>query len=291
MSDRTPAGGLRSLVAIATLAALALAACSASSGASPKAGASGSAGASHKADASGSAGAAITLEGPTWQLTDYVGPAGNVLPVPKEVAATATFSNGQVSGDNGCNSYHGTYTVTGSVLAISGVASTQKACGPIPTAVETAFNAALPKVASYSISGDTLELKTAEGKVGMRFKVAQSPSLTGTRWVAIGINNGKGGVASAVAGSTVTALFAPDGMVAGSGGCNDYSGSYTVSGATLTFGPLASTKKACADAAVSDQEAAYFAALEKVKTFAFSGGRLQLRDAGGALQVDYTSTP
>ena len=286
MSDRTSTArvsrGVRSLVAVTTLAALALAACTAGGGASPAA--------STTAGASGSPTGAGTLEGTAWQLTDYVGPDGTVIPVPEKVAASATFSNGKVSGNSGCNTYTGTYTTTGSDLAISGVASTQMACGPIPTAVETAFNAALSKVTTYSIAGDTLELKTAEGKVGMRFKVATPPSLTGTRWVATSINNGTGGAQSVVAGSTVTALFAATGTVAGSGGCNEYNGSYTVTGTNLTFGPLVTTRKACAEAAVSDQEARYFAALEKVKTFAFNGDKLELRDAGGALLVSYQPT-
>ena len=35
-------------------------------------------------------------------------------------------------------------------------------------ALEKAYMAALEKVATYAISGDTLELRTAEGKVGLR---------------------------------------------------------------------------------------------------------------------------
>ena len=285
MSDRLSAvgvpGGVPTLVALTALAALAVAACTSSSGTSPAA--------SSKAAASG-APASPALEGTAWQLTDYAGPQGTVIPVPEKVAATATFKDGKVSGNSGCNTYNGSYTVTGSDLTISPLASTLMACGPIPTAVETAFNATLPKMTTYTISGDTLELKTAEGKVGMRFKVATAPALTGTRWVATGINNGRGGVQSVVAGSTVTALFAETATVSGSGGCNEYNGSYTVTGADLTFGPLASTKKACADAGVGDQEAAYFAALGKVKTFAINGDKLELRDANGALQVSYQAT-
>jgi len=184
----------------------------------------------------------------------------------------------------------GSTDVDGDALTVSGVATTMMACEPVPTAVEQAFTAALAKVTTYSISGDVLELKTTGGKVGLRFKVAEPPSLTGTRWVATQINNGKGGVASVVAGTTVTALFGDDGTVTGSSGCNDYSGSYTIDGSNLTFSALTSTRKACVDEAVTTQETQYLAALGKVKTFGSAGDRLQLRDEGGALQVVYEAT-
>ncbi|WP_298917808.1 META domain-containing protein [uncultured Algimonas sp.] len=39
--------------------------------------------------------------------------------------------------------------------------------------------------------------------------------------------------------------FKADGEVVGSGGCNDFFGNFHQSGRVVTFGPLASTKKAC----------------------------------------------
>ena len=265
----------RLLVVLTGIATLAVAACTSQGGASPSAGAS-------NADAS--------LEETPWQLTEYVGPEGGTLPVPEAVAATATFSGGTVTGSTGCNQYHAAYTLDGATLTIGEVAMTLMACPEPQLALETAFTAALAEVASYAISGETLELKTAEGTVGLRFTVAQVPTLTATRWVATMINNGTGGVASVVEGSEVTATFAEDGTVAGSGGCNTYSGSYTVDGSSLDVGPLAATQKLCDDEAVSQQEASYFAALDRVTTFALDGDHLQVRDADGALQVEYRST-
>ena len=263
------------LLALTTIAALALAACTSGGGASPSV---------------EPMGAGTPLEGTAWQLTDSVGPEGGTLSVPEAVAASATFTGGTIAGDAGCNRYTGTYTLDGDKMTISGVATTTMACPAIPSAVEKAYLAALDKVATYAVSGTKLELKTAEGKVGLRFAVAEAPALTKTRWVATMINNGTGAVASVVAGSTVTAIFAEDGTVAGSGGCNTYNGTYTVDGAALDFGPLVATKMACADQAVSQQESSYFAALDKVATFGFNGDRLELRAADGALQVEYRAT-
>ena len=272
----------RALPFVALAAAAALAVACTAAGASPSGGAS--------SPAASSPAAATPLEGTAWQLTDYVGPEGGSLPVPEGLAATATFDAGKVTGNGGCNQYNGAYTLDGDKLTISNVSMTAMACPAPQMALETAYTTALQKVATYAISGETLELRTAEGKVGLKYKVAVTPALTTTRWVATTINNGKGGAQSVVAGSTVTAVFAEDGTVAGSGGCNNYNGTYTVDGANLTFGPLASTKMMCEDEGISNQEAAYFAALDKVTTFAFAGQGLQLRDADGALQVEYSST-
>ena len=99
-----------------------------------------------------------------------------------------------------------------------------------------------------------------------------------------GINNGNEAVTSPVAGSTVTATFTPDGNVAGSTGCNDYSGPYTLDGTSLTVGPLVSTKKAC-DQALMDQESQFLTAMETPTTVETSGGTVTLRAADGATQV------
>ena len=82
------------------------------------------------------------------------------------------------------------------------------------------------------------------------------------------------------AGTTVTATFAPDGTVSGSGGCNNYSGGYTLNGDQISVSPLASTMMFCETG--GQQETAYLAALQRAKRLAFSSeGRLQIIfDAG-----------
>jgi putative lipoprotein len=76
-----------------------------------------------------------------------------------------------------------------------------------------------------------------------------------------------------------------EGQVAGSAGCNRFSGPCTVDGSTLTFGNLASTRMACADG--MDQEAAFLAALARVRSWRIAGDRLELLDAGGASQAGF----
>lgn len=46
-------------------------------------------------------------------------------------------------------------------------------------------------------------------------------------------------------GADVTIEFLADGTVKGNGGCNDFSGTYTLTGDAMKIGPLKSTKKSC----------------------------------------------
>ena len=88
----------------------------------------------------------------------------------------------------------------------------------------------------------------------------QSENLTGHIWM---LSELKG--APLAAGTIISAQFSTDGRLAGSGGCNRYSGSYTVSGAEISIStPLASTMMMCAED-IMTQESAYLQALGEVK--------------------------
>ncbi len=276
--------------AFALGAAIALVACSSTAGQSGSPGAS-AASSTAGASAAGSAGSGSGLEGPLWRLTAYLGPDGTSVSVPPAISASATFADGRVTGNAGCNDYTGSYTVAGDTLTIGPLAATQKACGPAETVVETAFMTVMGRVATYAVSGGSLELKTADGKVGMTFAPTEATGLTKTRWVATGVNNGKGAVTSVVIGTTLTAIFAEAGTVAGSGGCNDYNGPYTSDASTIKIGPLAATKMACpSPAGVDEQEAQFFAAMDAATKYTIAGSKLELRDDGGALQVSFIAT-
>lgn len=60
--------------------------------------------------------------------------------------------------------------------------------------------------------------------------------------------------------------IASDGKITGSGGCNRIAGKAAISGERITFGPMISTKMACAPA-VMDQESKFLAALGDVRRF------------------------
>jgi heat shock protein HslJ len=206
--------------------------------------------------------------------------------------ASAIFADGVMAGSTGCNRYHAPYRVAANALELGAAAMTMMACGPAQTAVERAFTEALDGVATFALAGDTLELADAAGRASLRFNAARVPSLTGMRWTATAINNGRGGMVSLLDGTEVDATLDDEGRIAGSGGCNRYSGIYAVEGAGISIGPVASTLRAClAPEGVGEQEAWFFAALGRVARWSIAEGRLQLRSADGALQVELRAEP
>ena len=68
----------------------------------------------------------------------------------------------RVAGSGGCNRMMGSYTLDGSKLTFSQMAGTMMACAQ-GMDVERAFHAALPRVASWRVDGEKLELFDAEG--------------------------------------------------------------------------------------------------------------------------------
>jgi heat shock protein HslJ len=232
------------------------------------------------------------LEGIEWRLTHHPGPKGELVPIVGDVVATATFIDGSVAGSTGCNRYHARCRVDEDRLAVETIAMTMMACDPERSAVERAFMSALEAAVTYAVASDTLDMADASGRVVLRLRAVPALPLGGSRWIATMINNGRGGVASLVDGTLVTAEFGTDGRVAGSGGCNRFSGGYTLEGDGLTIGPVASTRMACSEPeGIDQQERAYFAALARVSSWSFREDRLQLRAADGALQVEFRPAP
>ena len=102
------------------------------------------------------------------------------------------------------------------------------------------------------------------------------------------VNNGKDGVEPVPDGIGASVAFSPDGSVEGFGGCNAFSGGYSVDGTAITIGPLMSTMMSCGDA-TDAFEAQYLTALQAATTWSITSGTLDLRDASGAQQVEATS--
>ena len=73
--------------------------------------------------------------------------------------------------------------------------------------------------------------------------------------------------------------------MAGDSGCNTYSGPYTVSGWSMTIGPLATSRVACSTADLDAQEQQYQAALQAVTGWATDANGIVLRSTSGATLV------
>lgn len=232
--------------------------------------------------------AAPDLEGVVWQLQSMADASGHTVDAMADIPVTATFNDGQLSGNGGCNSYFGSYAVDGSSLTITPAGTTMMACPEKVMAQEQAFMAALGSSASYKVTGDKLEIMNADGAVVLTFVAQVQPALTQPVWSATFYNNGNGAVVGVMAETTITAVFGADGSLTGTAGCNQYSTTYTIDGSDMIIsGAIATTRMAC-EQAVMDQEMAYLAALPTTASYSIANGVLDLRTTEGAQVASYT---
>ncbi len=98
------------------------------------------------------------------------------------------------------------------------------------------------------------------------------------------------GAATGVPGGVHVDATFKGGAVAGSGGCNAYTGPATVAGSTLKVGPLASTEMAC-EGPASAVEQAYLANLANAATFTATADTLTIFDASGATILEFKAGP
>jgi heat shock protein HslJ len=139
------------------------------------------------------------------------------------------------------------------------------ACADPAGSVETAYFANLAKVASYTSDGTTLKLSDGSGNALLSYASAPVPTSIGS-WVITGFYNGTA-VAAPITGTFLTLLVGSDGTLTGSSGCNHYFGSYTLDGNKVKVSPLASTKAACANSDVQNQETQFLAALQMTEAY------------------------
>ncbi|MCB0209582.1 MAG: META domain-containing protein [Anaerolineae bacterium] len=105
------------------------------------------------------------LNGTSWRLVDF---NFDQQPVPDEVAITADFTDGQMGGSAGCNSYSTAISTEGEFpqsLVVSPIAATLMACPEPGMTLETQYLSALQSVSQWSYLASQLALtyETAEG--------------------------------------------------------------------------------------------------------------------------------
>lgn len=203
----------------------------------------------------GAAGAQTTvLTGPTWTLTQLQEGGRNFTPVGTE-RPTLRLDGRSVSGSTGCNTYRGAYASRADVLRFGPLATTRRACPAALEGQETRFLNLLRGVTGYQLSGPTLTLFA-----GPRDRlIFRSGGAATTPEATVSLNGSwqlAGGTAlTPLAGSVPSLTFAGT-QVSGFAGCNRLTGSVLAQAGRVTFGPLATTRMACAPA-VNAQETAF----------------------------------
>jgi heat shock protein HslJ len=141
------------------------------------------------------------------------------------------------------------------------------------------------RIRHMGIEGWVAGWHLAEGAAPADAAGPAEPQLAGTTWRLTGFGT------TAAVGETWLNI-APDGTITGSGGCNRFNGAVTVDAASAAFavsGPVAATMMACAEPGVSEQEAGFFAALEKAVRYSFDlrTGALRILDAAGETLMEF----
>jgi heat shock protein HslJ len=106
----------------------------------------------------------ITLTGTNWSANGINTGTDAVAGLVAGSTVTAVFGDdGTLSGNAGCNTYNGTYEVSGTSMTIGPLATTEMACEPDVSKQEANYLQALGRVTTYTIRGDQLELRNDEG--------------------------------------------------------------------------------------------------------------------------------
>ena len=118
---------------------------------------------------------AAPMTGTMWYLNSLVDKTGQIWgPVPTNPISLQFSDGGNVTGNSGCNSYSGTYTVSGNNININGFAVTLMYCGdPGVMTLEQTYLTVLPMMKVYKISGDQLTLSDGTGNITMVYDTSK----------------------------------------------------------------------------------------------------------------------
>lgn len=186
------------------------------------------------------------------------------------------FEADSLSMNAGCNTMFGGYTFDEDALMVEQLAMTQMACDPALMDQDTWLSEFLNGLPKAAYEGTTLTLTGADATVTFD-EIADAP-IEGTTWVVTGTVANEA-VASVPAGAEAT-LTITDGSAAIASGCNTGSGDVEVTETTLTFGPVATTRMACADDLMA-LEASVLGVLDGTVDYQIHGDSLLITSTSG----------
>lgn len=215
-------------IPVTVLALLALAACGTEPG-------SGSGDGSVRTD--------LPLTGVHWSVDSVtVGGKKTAAPAGAQVEIT---DKGRAQGNYGCNHFGADVKVEGDTVTVSPGEMTEMACAKDIQGFEDTLRAAFSGRLKAKITDGKLTLTTEKGD-SIALTSERPAPLVGTKWSVNSLLSA-GTASSLPAGTDKKAYltFGKDGSVQGSLGCNTFHSTAKISGADITFGRLATTRKMC----------------------------------------------
>ena len=137
--------------------------------------------------------------------------------------------------------------------------------------------------------GITLLVSSSTFIAAQNKSISAGNPLADTEWMLTSFGVGDVGN-PLITGTTITLKFGSDGRARGSGGCNSFSGNYSVSGNKVSFSPVISTRRACVNAEMNQQEQRFLRALGSAETFKLSGISLVIFHDDGRNRLIFDST-
>jgi heat shock protein HslJ len=112
--------------------------------------------------------------------------------------------------------------------------------------------------------------------------------LVGTHWQMLSYYDGVGAMLAILPGTDVDITFGAASDIGGSAGCNTYSGSYIVSGASMAMTGISATKKVCdSPAGIMQQESTFLGLLSQTQTYSLNGSQLKFFNSNGQLLLEF----
>ncbi|MEU6047769.1 META domain-containing protein [Streptomyces griseus] len=261
----------RTTLSVSVLALLALAACGTESGPGSAKG-SGGGGDAVQSD--------VPVTGVAWRV-DSVTVGGKKTEAP-EGSRLEIDPKGRAKAHFGCNHISVDARVKGDRITLGKPVTTQMACGEDVEKFEKAAIDAMGGEHTAKLSGDKLTL-TTEGGDTMALSEEKPADLVGTRWTVTTLLSGQ--TATTVPADlpkerTPYLTFSEDGAVQGHSGCNSFRGKATVEDGTITFGPVAGTRRMCPEQEMA-VERAVLAALKGSTAYTIKGSTLTVTAEGG----------
>jgi heat shock protein HslJ len=214
---------------------------------------------------------ASSLDG-QWQLQAGTN-QGQPVPIVAGSRITLNVDGTQIGGSAACNTYGGTIQVGGSSVVISALSMTEMACQEDLMASEAAYLAALPRVTTVALNGNSLVLSGPQVELRYaRVAPVADADPVGTTWILESLIRGET-VASTVAEATLQ--LSGEGRISATTGCREVTGRYTMSEGQVqvTLDPYDTI--GCA-APLGDQDALILDVLSNGIAVSVEGDRLTL---------------
>ena len=194
--------------------------------------------------------------------------------------------DGRLIADAGCNSMQSKISTGDGKLTLKGdLAMTDMGC-PGRQDQDGWLSGILSSKPSWKLDGDTLNVTSGGTTIALQDRETAEPDLAldGTKWALQTVITGE--VASHQAGSEQAWMTLNGERVTGSTGCNEFQGMVAKGTGKLTFGELATTRRACAGDAAK-LESSLLNGLKGDVSYEIDSNKLELRNSAGGL--DFTA--